>query len=189
MYLYWLPSCALGSISHRFHELIIEIMWNILLIASLITKIQSGHKFAHATTAQLSWHVQNCDLILQLFFITEQQVSLWYLSFWARKPFVEEAPDEMRGTWGQYLYSVNTDALMSVSLRQTSNCNRWHERLNMICTATHKPHFMASPQNRPSRQEIFPVAWWNRNIWNNEITTVSAVPCQLTWIVRMFRKL
>ena len=25
--------------------------------------IRSGHKFAHATTAELSWHVQNCDLV------------------------------------------------------------------------------------------------------------------------------
>ena len=26
-------------------------------------KMRSGHNFAHATTAQLSWHVQYCDLI------------------------------------------------------------------------------------------------------------------------------
>ena len=25
--------------------------------------ISSGHTFAHGTTAQLSWHVQNCDLV------------------------------------------------------------------------------------------------------------------------------
>ena len=24
---------------------------------------ESGHNFAHVTTAQLLWHVQNCDLI------------------------------------------------------------------------------------------------------------------------------
>ena len=28
--------------------------------------IQSGHNFAHVTTAELSWHVQNCDLIRSL---------------------------------------------------------------------------------------------------------------------------
>ena len=28
-----------------------------------IISIQSGHNFAHVTTAQLSWHVENCDLI------------------------------------------------------------------------------------------------------------------------------
>ena len=33
--------------------------------------IQSGHKFAHVTTAQLSWHVQNWDLIESLDFNTE----------------------------------------------------------------------------------------------------------------------
>ena len=29
----------------------------------MITLVQSGHKFAHVMTAQLSWHVQNYDLI------------------------------------------------------------------------------------------------------------------------------
>ena len=32
-----------------------------------ILVIQSGHKLAHAMTAQLSWHVQNCGLVLSLF--------------------------------------------------------------------------------------------------------------------------
>ena len=32
----------------------------------LKTTIQSGHKFAHATTAQLSWHVQSCGVIRSL---------------------------------------------------------------------------------------------------------------------------
>ena len=35
------------------------------LVVVLMTK--SGHNFAHVTTAQLSWHVQNCDLIWSLF--------------------------------------------------------------------------------------------------------------------------
>ena len=30
--------------------------------------IRSGHNFVHVTTAQLPWHVQNCDLIWSLFF-------------------------------------------------------------------------------------------------------------------------
>ena len=34
--------------------------------------IQSGHNFAHAMTAQLSWHVLNGDLISLLFFMQEQ---------------------------------------------------------------------------------------------------------------------
>ena len=110
MYSYWLPSCAPGI---NFTQVSRAHNWNhmkYLFILNLIPIIKPGHKFA-----QLSWHVQNCDLIWQLFFITEQQVSLWYLSFWARKPFVEGAPDEMRGTWGQYLYNINTDAPMSLS--------------------------------------------------------------------------
>ena len=38
--------------------------WNlekILFALDLIMMIRPGHKFAHVTTAQLSWHVQNCD--------------------------------------------------------------------------------------------------------------------------------
>ena len=47
----------------------------------LILKIQSGRKFAHATTAELSWHVQNCDLILSLFPIWEQDTILENLDY------------------------------------------------------------------------------------------------------------
>ena len=35
---------------------------------------QSGHNFAHAMTVELSWHVQNCDLISYLFFMYDQEV-------------------------------------------------------------------------------------------------------------------
>ena len=34
---------------------------NVVFISKMM--IQSGYNFAHATTAQLSWHVQNRDLI------------------------------------------------------------------------------------------------------------------------------
>ena len=38
----------------------------------LHVKIQSVHYFAHITTAELSWHVQNCDLVGSLFVMYEQ---------------------------------------------------------------------------------------------------------------------
>ena len=44
--------------------------WNlmqIIILVIMILIIQSGHNFAHVTTAQLLWHVQNCDLIESLF--------------------------------------------------------------------------------------------------------------------------
>ena len=34
----------------------------------------SGHKFAHVMTAELSWHVQNCDLIGYLFDMKVQNI-------------------------------------------------------------------------------------------------------------------
>ena len=39
-------------------------------------RIRSGHYFAHAMTAQLSWHVQNCDLIGSL----ESELELMHYS-------------------------------------------------------------------------------------------------------------
>ena len=36
--------------------------------------IPSGHKFAHATAAELSWHVQNCDLLRSLELGSKQKV-------------------------------------------------------------------------------------------------------------------
>ena len=46
--------------------------WNLAKIPFAIIRIpmiHSGHNFAHDTTAQLSWHVQNCDLIWSLLFM------------------------------------------------------------------------------------------------------------------------
>ena len=36
---------------------------NMIIAVLMILAIQPGHKFAHVTAAQLSWHVQNWDLI------------------------------------------------------------------------------------------------------------------------------
>ena len=46
-----------------------QILFTISII--FIPIIQSGYHFAYATTAKLSWHVQNDDLIGSLFFILE----------------------------------------------------------------------------------------------------------------------
>ena len=43
--------------------LIFEILW-IFLCFNFLILIESGHNYAHAMTAELSWHVQNSDLIL-----------------------------------------------------------------------------------------------------------------------------
>ena len=39
---------------------------NILHALILILMVQSGHNFAHATTAELLWHVQYCDAQLMI---------------------------------------------------------------------------------------------------------------------------
>ena len=50
------------------YRLIIKIFEKILHALSFIIMVRSGHNFAHATTAELLWHVQNCVLVESLFF-------------------------------------------------------------------------------------------------------------------------
>ena len=49
----------------------------ICVVVSCKIMIQSGHDFAHVTTAELSWHVQNCDLIGLLLLQLEQKEFWW----------------------------------------------------------------------------------------------------------------
>ena len=53
-----------------------EISFKILVSQILLWMIQSDHKFAQVKTAQLSWHAQNCDLIL-LLLLKEEQYECW----------------------------------------------------------------------------------------------------------------
>ena len=43
--------------------------WNLvkLFFVLILIMIQSCHNFAHVMTAELSWHVQNCDVIWSLY--------------------------------------------------------------------------------------------------------------------------
>ena len=56
--------CRLGLISLSIYKLIIKILQSIWKAFTRKMINNSGHNFAHATTAQLSWHVQNHDLIV-----------------------------------------------------------------------------------------------------------------------------
>ena len=53
---------ARGPISQRVYELLIEILGKCFFLIS-IPLILSCHDFAYVTTAELSWHLQNCDLV------------------------------------------------------------------------------------------------------------------------------
>ena len=57
-----------GPISQIVDELITEISCEILFVLIIFLMIRSGHNFAHVTTAELSWHVQNCDMTWLPFF-------------------------------------------------------------------------------------------------------------------------
>ena len=54
--------------------------WNLVKIyftLLLILSIQSGHNFAHVMTAELSCHVQSCDLIGPVFFTSNKDIFIW----------------------------------------------------------------------------------------------------------------
>ena len=51
----------MGLISQTIYEF--QIVQKIHIASMSKIDIQSCHNFAHATTAQLSWHVQNSDMI------------------------------------------------------------------------------------------------------------------------------
>ena len=60
-----------APILQRVYELITEILCKFTFALMTILIIQSGHKFALVTTAELLWHVQNCGLIWWLFFLVK----------------------------------------------------------------------------------------------------------------------
>ena len=53
-----------------------------------ILMIISANKFAHAMTAQLSWHVQICSLIWSLFFVEDKNVFIRF-GLWAHRLVVK----------------------------------------------------------------------------------------------------
>ena len=64
--------------------------WNLMKlcfahISDLIN--HSGRNFAHDTTAELSWHVQNCDAIGKSFFIKKQHKLFARFGLWAHELF------------------------------------------------------------------------------------------------------
>ena len=69
-----MQSCCedLWPILQRVCEPIYKVLYNYLLPLCEKFMMGSGHQFAYGTTAQLSWHVQNCGLISKLFVNVEQ---------------------------------------------------------------------------------------------------------------------
>ena len=57
--------------------------------------IQSGDNFAHAMTAQLSWHEQICHRTISLKQKLQQQEFLQYFQLWAHKCLVKRASQDM----------------------------------------------------------------------------------------------
>ena len=92
--------------------------WNLVKIYSLpilIIIILSGHNFARAMTALLSWHVQNCDLIWSIVFLQEQYKYLRDLDYelinvckmfpdmpWPEVKWLEMEPHELWSVLGAY---------------------------------------------------------------------------------------
>ena len=68
--LWWIP--YFGHISQNGSWVHYRNLIKFPVAVIFILIIQSGYNYAHATTAQLSWHVQNCDLIWSIFAKSEQ---------------------------------------------------------------------------------------------------------------------
>ena len=74
--------------------------------------MRSGHNFAHAMTAELSWHVQNCDLIQSLGSKQEQKQILQILNYKlinASWNGPEDGPDVMAEVISSYLDIILPD--------------------------------------------------------------------------------
>ena len=74
------PCVYLGPIFQRIHEHHNPnlVKFHIALAGKMM--IRSGHNVAHATTAQLLWHVQNCDLIASLELqLMQRLISLYFI--------------------------------------------------------------------------------------------------------------
>ena len=112
------------SNSHQFHKafmLVIEILWKFLLIQfcfywlNQVTILHMSRQLSCRAMckivtwyqAQLSWHVQNCDLIL-FFRMFEQHVCIHNVSIMSSKPLVKWIP-------GFESRLARTDVLVKVS--------------------------------------------------------------------------
>ena len=82
--------------------------------------IQSGHNFAHATTAELSWHVQNCDMIGSFGCKLEKKRIFFRVELWAHKLYAKWVPGWIYTLFHNYVtYRVNQyDTQGMWSLRQ-----------------------------------------------------------------------
>ena len=91
-HLYWLAlrlPCRLSDwpmLAHQSGVHLTNSSWNrywnhieVLFALIFILITQSGLNFAHITTAGLSWHVQNLDLISPLSFAWGSHIRLWVL--------------------------------------------------------------------------------------------------------------
>ena len=79
----------------RFTKYLLTHDWNlmkIIFVVFLILMIPSGQKFAHVTTAQLLWHVQNFDLIWSSLLTKENLRNFTRFGLWAPKALVKWVP-------------------------------------------------------------------------------------------------
>ena len=100
-------SCGVGFVRCAYCNLTIPFAVIMILI------IQSGHKFAYVTKAELSWHVQIYDLF-QLFVFFRVK-AIWMLTRFglrAHKPFVKWCPEHCK-----------------VQLTSTSDAPCWNTRV------------------------------------------------------------
>ena len=74
-------ACLLLPVTHLTNDLWHH-RWRFFFAVIFILMMQPGHEFAHVTTALLSWHVQNHDMIRSLFFTKSNTIfsKIWIMS-------------------------------------------------------------------------------------------------------------
>ena len=97
----------LRRISQSVYMCIFQFFWEFHLFYFCILIIQLGHKFAHATTARLSWHVQSCGLICSLAFMSERYILLKDLNYELINP-LWKGPHGALVSWsrGPFTFSI-----------------------------------------------------------------------------------
>ena len=73
---YMLHAGNQGPVPQKNYQVMPEIFHIVFYFLILIPMIQSDHNFAHAMTAELSWHEHIYDMIGSLFFALEQYIIL-----------------------------------------------------------------------------------------------------------------
>ena len=115
--------------------------WNlvkIIFVLTLIGMISSGHEFAYATTAELSWHVQNRDMKLSFMMTSSNRHFSALLAFCENLPVTSAFPSQRSVTRGiDIFFDLHLNKRLSKTPRrrwfETPSRSLWRNCNNFSC--------------------------------------------------------